>query len=366
MSKMKLLAVGDISLIWRNDYDPFKYIKPILSEKDILFGNLETVLSVSGKKAEKAVLVNTDPGNIIYIKDSGFDIVNLANNHILDLGVEGFNNTLDVLNSNKIKFIGVGSNKYTNKYPVIEKNDIRLGFLGYYSSGFVDTKNNIFINEINEKKIASDIQKIKENCDVVIVSLHWGVEKVFYPSPKQIFFAHNLIEIGANVVLGHHPHVLQGIEEYKDGIIIYSLGNFQFVYDKQECHGKDSKRTNQTIVLSLDINKKGVEHYDIIPVKINDHYCPILPDVSEEKEILEFIYKISKPIKNGEINKKFWFEEISAEYIFGNYKSWIIRVRRYGIKHFMKFLKWLVSPFNIRCYIGFMRRKLKRYDKSSI
>jgi len=360
MSKLKLLAVGDISLIWKEDSDPFKYIKPIISEKDVLFGNLETVLSISGKKAEKAVSLSTDPGNVKYIKESGFDIISLANNHILDLGIEGFNNTLDVLYSNKIKFIGVSNDKHIDKYQIIEKNNIKLGFLGYYSFGFIDQKNNIFINGVDERNILSDIKEIKTNCDIVIVSLHWGIEKVFYPSPNQIVLAHKLIEAGANIVLGHHPHVLQGIEEYRGGIIIYSLGNFQFEFDQQECYRKDSKRTNQTIVLSLSISKKGVEHYDIIPMKINDYYCPTLPDISEKKEILEFIYKISRPIKSGEINEKFWFEEISNEYIIGNYKSWVVRIKKYGLKHFMKFLRWLISPFNLKCYFGLIRRKLKK------
>ncbi|MBC7334386.1 MAG: CapA family protein [Actinobacteria bacterium] len=363
MDSIKLFAVGDISLIWKKEPDPFKHIKPILMEKDILFGNLEAVLSVTGRRAEKAVLLNTNPNNIIYLKETGFDILNLANNHIFDLGVEGFNRTLDILYQNKIEFIGVVNNKYLNKYSIIKKGNIRLGFLGYSDCGLIDSKNNIMINKIEEENIEKDIKKIKESCDIVILSLHWGIEKVFYPSPNQIKLAHKLIDIGANIILGHHPHVLQGIEKYKSGIIAYSLGNFQFEFYPQECNGKDSKRTNQTVILSLSISNQGINDYDIIPVKINEDYCPISPDDNEKKEIIQFVSCISKPLTNGEINEKWWFGEISTEYVIGNYKSWMVGIRKYGFKHLLQFLKWLVGPFNMKCYFGFIRRKLKRSDK---
>lgn len=364
MNELKLLAVGDISLIWKNNRDPFEHVKSILIEKDILFGNLETVLSLDGPKSEKAVLVYTDPKNVIYLKSLGFDILNLANNHSMDLGELGLNNTLNILHKNGINFIGVINNQYRKKHIILEKNNIRLGFLGYCSCGYTNFKKKIIINSINEKIIKEDIEKIKRKCDLIIVSLHWGIENIFYPSPKQVKLARKLIDSGAHIILGHHPHVLQGIEQYNGGIIAYSLGNFQFEYFPQTGSEKNNERTNQTIILSLTINRNGIKSYDIIPIKINEEYCPMLPADNEKEEILKFISYISKPLNSGIINEKRWFEEISEEYLVSNYKSWIIRINKYGLKHLLHFLKWVISPFNIKCYFGFIRRKIKNIWKA--
>jgi len=357
---VKLLAVGDISLRSKNGNNPFKKVKRAFKEKDILFGNLETVLSNKGKEVEKAVPLHTSPYKVKYLKDASFDIFNLANNHLLDLGIEGFNENLEVLSRNGIKFIGVANQRFNNSYSVVEKSGVKLGFLGYCESGFRDYKNNIFINKIDEKTITNDIGRIKRECDVVIVSLHWGIEKVFYPSPKQIELAHRLIDNGADIILGHHPHVSQGIETYKNGIIAYSLGNFQFQFDPNECSGIKNKRTNQTIILSLIISKNGLQNYNIIPVKIDECLLPTLVSQNEGREILQFISNVSKPINNKEMSEPRWFEEISEEYLSGSIKSWIFRIKKYGIKHFLKFCKWLISPFVIRCYIGLLKQKLRR------
>ena len=96
------------------------------------------------------------------------------------------------------------------------------------------------------------------------MSLHWGIEKAFYPSPKQVALAHKLIDSGATIILGHHPHVIQGIENYKSGLIAYSLGNFQFAFDPKECSNENNKRTNQSFILKVRINKQEIESYDIV------------------------------------------------------------------------------------------------------
>jgi len=172
MSTLRLLAIGDICLKTKNNMRPFKNVKKAFRDKDILFGNLEIVLSNLGKEVEKATLLHTSPDKVKYLKGAGFDILNVANNHIMDLGWEGFNDTLEVLNRNDLKFIGAGNQKFNHSYSLVERKGIKLGFLGYYSGGFGDIKKGVFIDRVNENEISAGIKHIKSKCDIVIISLH--------------------------------------------------------------------------------------------------------------------------------------------------------------------------------------------------
>ena len=346
---VKLMAVGDISLITKNNLSPFDGVKETFRGKDILFGQLETVLSNQGKKAEKRTLVYTSPKKVRYLKDAGFDVLNIANNHIMDLGPEGFNETLEVLNQNNISFVGAGNQKFNQPYAIIEKKGIKLGFLGYTTSGFEHVEEDVVVNRFDENNIVRDIKDLKSKCDIVVVSLHWGIENVFYPSPEQQVFARECIDVGACVILGHHPHVFQGIERYKNGLIIYSLANFQFDFDHE---GVFDDKLMDTLILSVNLTKNGVENYDIVPAKISKEYVPYIVDKKEKGKRIKAMSKISRQIIEGRVTHEFWFEQIGYEYLRGNMSSWIIRVKRYGIRHLLQCIKWLISLFVIRCYIG--------------
>lgn len=357
MSKAKLLAVGDISLRTKSDSHPFEKVKKVFKDKNILFGNLETVLSNRGKVAEKAVVLFTSPDKVVRLKDAGFDILNIANNHIMDLGVEGVNETLDVLNQNNLRFIGCSNRKFNQSGAVIKVNNIKLGFLAYYGGGFNNPQNDIRINGIDEENIIKEIRSLKPECDAIILSLHWGTENIFYPSPKQIALAHKLIDSGATIILGHHPHVIQGIERYKNGLIAYSLGNFQFN------HSISYSPNNQSFIFTIELTKDGLEAYDVIPVKIDDDFVPYVPTEEEQEEIRRFITEISQHIINGTITWGWWFEQIAGEYLSGNMKSFVIRIKKYGVKHLLQCLLWLISPFCIKCYMGLIRKRINKHLK---
>jgi len=350
--RVKLIAVGDIFLRTRNNKYPFENIKETLKNKDILFGNLETVLSSKGKAAEKAVLLYSSPKNAKHLKSADFDVLNIANNHIFDLGIEGFSNTLDVLYQNDLTYIGA-NNKPGKNYVILERKGIKFGFLGYTQGGFSLPEKGIRINKIEAIDIIKDIEYINPQCEFVIISLHWGTENVFYPSPKQINLAHKLIDAGATVILGHHPHVIQGIERYKTGLIAYSLGNFQF--DPKLSYSE----TNKSIILCLNFDRKKIESYEIISVMIDKDFLPGVAEGKLKDKVSDFITKISQSLDDGHLTERWWFEEIAGEYLSSNMKSWIIRIKKYGIRHFFQCIKWLISPFTIRCYMGFLSRKLK-------
>lgn len=325
----------------------------IFQDKDALFGNLETVLANKGNEAQKTVNLHAPPERVKYLKDSSFDILNIANNHIMDLGVEGFYETLKTLSENNLAFIGA-SNKPEISYAILCKKGIKLGFLGYTEGGFSQPEK-AWIDKIDQEGIIKDIKFIKPQCDIVIVSLHWGIENVFYPSPKQIELAHKLIDAGATVILGHHPHVIQGIERYRNGLIAYSLGNFQF-------DPTLSYSPNESFMLLIELTKDGLVSHEVIPIMINKHFEPVIPKEEDREKILSFMNLISQHLAGGGITENWWFEQIAPAYLSGNMRSWMIRIRKYGLKHLLQCIRWLISPFVIKCYLGLMRKKLLIHD----
>ena len=356
MNRVSLLAVGDISLITKNNKHPFEPLLEIFKEKDILFGNLETVLSNREAALEKSVTLHASPEDVRYLKDAGFNVLNVANNHILDLGKGGFSDTLDMLKENGISFVGGGNKKYNQTHAIIDANGVSLGFLGYYTYGF--SYRGIIINGIDEKEVIRDIANLKTACNVVVVSLHWGIENVFYPSPEQIEGARSFIDAGAAIVLGHHPHVVQGVEEYGGGLIAYSLGNFQFPFNSEACSAKIDMKTDLAIMLDLNIEKNGLESYEIIPIRIDDCFVPYLCNEQQRENMMALISAITRPITNGRLDRRVWFEEIAGEYLAGNWQSFLLRIKRFGGVHIWQFIKWLVSPFVLKCYLACIRKKI--------
>jgi len=354
MGIVKLMAVGDISLKTRGDKHPFDNIKQVFENKDILFGNLETVLSTQGGKAKKAVLLYSPSEKVSYLKDADFDVLNIANNHILDMGIEGFKNTISTLSENNLVFIGASNSEYGPDHIIRQSNGINFGFIGYTAGYRRFPQRNIPVNRAKEDKIFVDIASLKPECDFIVVSLHWGIENVPYPSPGQIGLAHKLVERGATLILGHHPHVIQGIEEYKNGLIAYSLGNFQF--DPEVSQSK----TRNSIILSVSFNKDKFIDYSIIPIMIDEDFLPRTIQGKEKDKLLHFVTEISRPISNGSITNTWWFEQIANEYLSGNLRSYALRIKKYGIKPLLECALWLITPFCIRCYMAIIRTNWRK------
>jgi poly-gamma-glutamate capsule biosynthesis protein CapA/YwtB (metallophosphatase superfamily) len=214
-----LVAVGDIMLgrvvnsqmRQKNDFlFPFVKTADYLKTADITFGNLESPFSENCPTITTGMTFCADYKAIEGLKYAGFDVLNLANNHVLNYGKEGLNQTLALLNQNKIVPV------YQDPQVITIKNS-RIGFLGF----------NLLLDN-NEDKILKGVQDLKTKADIVIVSLHWGNEYQTQPPQSQINLAHKIIDSGADLIIGHHPHVIQPTETYKGKLILYSLGNFVF------------------------------------------------------------------------------------------------------------------------------------------
>ncbi|WP_028610297.1 CapA family protein [Paenibacillus harenae] len=241
--QISLSFVGDLLLgeyvsavMEREGYD-FLYKQSLLylSEPDLTAGNLEHPVTNRGIPAEgKDYVFKGSPDALPALRDAGFDVVSLANNHTLDQGVEGLMDTMRHLEEAGISHAGAGANDTEAFAPVIkEVRGVKIAYIGL--SKVVPTvewkadKNVAGVAETYDtRRAVTAIRKAEEEADIVAVMVHWGKERVDQPKPYQRDYARQYIDAGADLVIGSHPHVLQGFEMYKGKWIAYSLGNFIF------------------------------------------------------------------------------------------------------------------------------------------
>lgn len=266
---IKIILVGDICLdrgvesaVEDNggDYSfPFLYVGDYLRSADLTFGNLESVISDQGSNTKyytsaigTQVSFRADPAAVNGLTYAGFDVVSVANNHFGDWDYAAMTDSMDRIEANGISCVGGGNNYNEAHAPVIkEVNGVRIAFLAYSgvgmyadsvsyysethkwiakanSAGLAWMSSDIFTTYGDVDDMRADIAAAKAIADTVIVSIHWGWEYYTEPNDAQIAQAHAAIDAGASLVVGHHPHVIQTIEEYNGCYIAYSLGNFIF------------------------------------------------------------------------------------------------------------------------------------------
>ncbi|MFD2637327.1 CapA family protein [Piscibacillus salipiscarius] len=245
-SSITLNAIGDLlihSTVYKDartssgyDFNPmFKDIKYYLQNADITFANQETVLGGSQIGLSTYPQFNTPQELGDTLKDVGVDIVSMANNHTLDRGEQAILNATNYLDQLGIKYVGAYQNeKDQQTQRIIHRKGIAVGFLAYtYGTNGIpipDGKNHL-VNYIDEDKILNDIQDLKPKTDFIVVSMHFGNQYQPLPNDEQVHLSELLTNNGADVIIGHHPHVIQPVDwistdEGEDKFVAYSLGNF--------------------------------------------------------------------------------------------------------------------------------------------
>jgi poly-gamma-glutamate synthesis protein (capsule biosynthesis protein) len=303
-----LATVGDIMLdrgpgivLQQGDLAyPFAKVAPLLQMADITVGNLESALGDVGEPMPKAYPFRAPPQAAEALALAGFDIVSLANNHGMDYGTEALLQGIDLLKAAGVQPIGGGANAAEARAPYItEVNGLTMAFLGYVnvpveaSSSFdvrtwdaTDSTAGIAWGE--PERITEDVTAVRGAADLVVVVLHSAFEYLDPPSEPQMILARAAVDAGADLVIGHHAHVLQGVEFYGDGVIIYGLGNFAFEIDGDPSTG----------IMNVWLDADGVRELELIPAIIQFGGQPRLADEWEAAVILERVYRLSRSL-NG-------------------------------------------------------------------
>jgi poly-gamma-glutamate capsule biosynthesis protein CapA/YwtB (metallophosphatase superfamily) len=335
-----ILAHGDVLPDRPSPEYLFELVLPTLKQADILFGQLEAPLSDKGEPQLHMAPVRKVPADrVSALAAAGYDILSLAGNHHLDRGEAAFFETLDVLAKNKIAAVGAGKNIEEARKPVIfERKGIKIGFLAYCSvlpkgydakpdkSGCAPLRATTFYEQIDWQPgtpprivtqadkndmaaMVEDIKKLRPQVDILFVSMHWGVHYVpgvIAMYQKEAGYA--ALDAGADLILGHHAHILKGIEVYKGKVIFYSMCNLVMpnVPGRKGSMGhshyniKDDPEypdytfpvdSRKTMIAKILVSGKKIERVSFLPVWINKHAQPeVLPRSDKRSdEVLSYM-----------------------------------------------------------------------------
>ena len=273
-------AVGDI-VLWgpvasemqqRGTSWLLEEVLPILGRADVLFGNLECAIvppDFPDDEIDPRGMVGKFDGTLA-LKDAGFDFLNLANNHILDGGTIGLLNTPRVLQAHGILTGGVGTTQSeARQLHVLDKAGLRWGFLSYAedSNYSLSTAGPCYAY-YEPDVVLEDIAGARPEVDVLVVSIHADLEFMETPSPRRREAFRQFARAGATLVLGHHPHVPQGVEQVGDSLVAYSLGNFVFHAHTSSYLSAHLPNTARSFVLLAEVSRSGVQSFTRVPVQI--------------------------------------------------------------------------------------------------
>ncbi len=299
---MHLAAVGDIMLdralgdaLRSGDIDYlFAPIGDTLITPDYTIGNLESALGETGQPENKGYTFQAPPEAAEALRRAGFDILTLANNHAMDFGVEGLLEAINLIEANGMVAVGAGIDaNEARRAAILSRNnftiailayvDVPIEFRGFDARVWEAGPDSAGVAWADPVDIQEDVSAALKDSDVVVVLLHSGYEYVERPSPPQVNAAHAAIDAGASLVIGHHSHVLQPVEFYKDSVIVYGLANFAF----------EDAGPPETIILNVWIDEDGVRSIGIRPIIITADGRPRLANDAEGLEILKSFTALS-------------------------------------------------------------------------
>jgi len=292
--EMQLSLFGDILLTelpnhFDNQAPSYAYDQlpsQLMAEDRLIIANIEAPFSTRGTEiAHKTYRFRADPAMVKVLQAGNIDAVCLANNHALDYGAVALDDTVSYCSDAGIEIIGYKPAQ-SERAPatIIEHDGYTIGLLAYLDEAIIppihralwrgsDSASGV---QMIDDSIQADIHELSAQVDFVVVSLHWGVERSYNTTVQQQTLAHQLIDSGASIVVGHHPHVAQGIERYQEGVIFYSLGNFVFPPTNE------ARRT--TFAPVVTINESGIQGIELYPLQPTDGKPVLIP----AEDALEF------------------------------------------------------------------------------
>jgi poly-gamma-glutamate synthesis protein (capsule biosynthesis protein) len=264
----------------RDDWTlPFQEIAATLRSADLRFCNLECPISDRGRDLHHLYSFRADPRALAGLKAAGFDVVSLANNHSYDWGPAALVDSLERLRAAGIRPVGAGRNILAAHYPALMNvGGLRIAFLGYVEIEPKEATAGVGrpgVAWLEPVQVLADIRFARALADLVIVCPHWGVEYALRPTRGQVEFAHRMIDAGADLIVGSHPHVVQPLEAYHDRWIAYSLGNF--VFDQKSAAG------HHGLMLKVTVRDKLIVDVTPVHIIINSRLQAVLAPSAEHR-----------------------------------------------------------------------------------
>lgn len=270
--RVSLVATGDV-MLGRSVYSkmkekkdflhPFLLTSEFLKESDISMINLENPLVDPCPVTEEGMKFCAPTRAVEGLKYAGIDVAGVANNHIRNYGEEGYQSTIETLEGEGIRAVDEANP------TVIEKEGVRFGFIN-----FDFTTSKMEVGEVREAVLA-----LKKRVDVVVVGCHWGVEYKHVPSGSQKQIARDLVHAGADLIIGHHPHVVQTVEVVENKLVVYSLGNF--VFDQMQ-----SLDTRRGVAGKFVFEGRNLVEYSFVPIQIEDYSQPHIVTDPKTKDLI--------------------------------------------------------------------------------
>ncbi|SNC68258.1 capsule synthesis protein PGA_cap [Marinobacter sp. es.048] len=254
-----------------------------LNDSDVCIGNLETVTSDIGLNPYwlPSYEMRGSPSALKYIRAAGIDILGVANNHAMQHGREAFNDMVKQSLDAGFSVIGLDEGGRARLETIAHENgeESIVYSISTRPEEWDDNPDDVpYSLRTHTEKLVEEAKELRQQCSgFLICSMHWGLEFLDYPGPDQVELAHLLIDAGVDVILGHHPHVLQPVERYKDGLIFYSLGNFAF--------DLWPRATKLTTIAKVKLVKGVMPDYECVPVEIRDDFTLAIASPSAAEEI---------------------------------------------------------------------------------
>lgn len=300
---IRLAAVGDIMLdrslgtaLANGNLDyPFALVAPLLQAADYTIGNLETALGTLGEPAAKRYPFRSPPEAAESLARAGIDLVSLANNHAQDYGPDALLQGIELLKEQGVAPVGAGANDAAAHAPhIVEVNGLSIAFLGYVNvpieavtnfdtASWTATADSPGLAWADPERIRTDVAAVRPEVDLVVVILHSGYEYIEEPSAPQVAAAQAATEAGADLVIGHHAHILQGIQYHAGGVIAYGLGNFAFNIDGPP----------ETAVVNVWLDERGVRQLEVLPAFVQEGGQPRMAEPWETGPILERVHYLT-------------------------------------------------------------------------
>lgn len=359
MNEFKIACVGDVMLgdsfyaigqgvassldKYGKDFLPNEIVD-VLQNHDLVLCNIECVLSDVGRKeySLRSLHMRGQPESARHLMDWGLTVANVANNHILEQGSEAALDTIWQLEHVGINTVWFGKNRVFQ--PGFQINSITLSnqVVSVFGMCFLEEKY-AYYGGAELKELLDSIGSLTRRGETVIVTVHWGKELMDRPSIKQRQIAQQLVEAGASLIIGHHPHVVQGIEKVNDSLVAYSLGNF--IFDSfLDC-------TRWSVILSVTMSGKEISRWDYIPIERDKEHRPKFAKGIREIELREEIERRCYLLQS-EMPREQYEKQYDSEFRMLNsiarHKLWLELAKRMPTLKFIYWPQLLLRPIQRR------------------